>query len=42
MQQYRRTTPYPHTWEIPLTAAMVTGLVLVLAAHAGPRHRQRA
>ena len=33
MQQDRRTTPYPHTWEIPLTAAMVTGLVLVLAAH---------
>ncbi|MBM6402616.1 hypothetical protein [Phycicoccus sonneratiae] len=35
MQQDRRTTPYPHTWEIPLTAAMVTGLVLVLAAHVG-------
>ena len=33
MQQDRRTTPYPHTWEIPLTGAMVTGLVLVLAAH---------
>ena len=33
MQQDRRTTPYPRTWEIPLTAAMVTGLVLVLAAH---------
>ena len=35
MQQDRRTTPYPHTWEIPLTAAMVTGLALVLAAHVG-------
>ena len=33
MQQDRRTTPYPRTWEIPLTAAMVTGLVLVLGAH---------
>ena len=33
MQQDRRTTPYPRTWEIPLTGAMVTGLVLVLAAH---------
>ena len=33
MQQDRRTTPYPRTWEIPLTAAMVIGLVPVLAAH---------
>ena len=33
MQQDRRTTPYPRTWEIPLTAVMVTGLVLVLPAH---------
>ncbi len=34
MQQSRRTTPYPSTWEIPLGAAMAIGLVLVLAAHA--------
>ena len=33
MQQDRRTAPYPHTWEIPVTGAMVAGLVLVLAAH---------
>ena len=34
MQQSRRTTPYPYTWEIPLGAALAAGLVLVVAAHA--------
>ena len=34
MQQSRRTTPYPHTWEIPLGAALAVTLVLVVAAHA--------
>jgi len=34
MQQSRRTTPYPSTWEIPLGAALAIGGVLVLAAHA--------
>jgi len=33
MQQSRRTTPYPHTWEIPLTATITVVLTLVLAAH---------
>ncbi|KGN41053.1 hypothetical protein [Knoellia aerolata] len=33
MQQSRRTTPYPYTWEIPLAATLTIGLVLVLAAH---------
>ncbi len=33
MQQSRRTTPYPHTWEIPLTATITVILTLVLAAH---------
>ncbi len=34
MQQSRRTTPYPYTWEIPLGAVLVVTLVLVVAAHA--------
>ena len=34
MQQSRRSTPYPSTWEIPLGAGMAIVLVLVLAAHA--------
>jgi hypothetical protein len=33
MQQSRRTTPYPYTWEIPLTATITVILTLVLAAH---------
>jgi hypothetical protein len=33
MQQSRRTTPYPYTWEIPLTATITVVLTLVLAAH---------
>ena len=33
MQQSRRTTPYPYTWEIPLTATITVVLSLVLAAH---------
>ncbi len=33
MQQSRRTTPYPYTWEIPLTATLTVVLTLVLAAH---------
>ena len=35
MQQSRRTTPYPYTWEIPLAGALAVGLVLVVAAQAG-------
>ena len=34
MQQSRRTTPYPYTWEIPLGAVLAVTLVLVGAAHA--------
>ena len=34
MQQSRRTTPYPYTWEIPLVAVLAVTLVLVVAAHA--------
>jgi hypothetical protein len=34
MQQSRRTTPYPYTWEIPLGAALAITLVLAVAAHA--------
>lgn len=34
MQQSRRTTPYPYTWEIPLGAVLAITLVLVMAAHA--------
>ena len=34
MQQSRRTTPYPYTWEIPLGAVLAVTLVLVMAAHA--------
>ena len=34
MQQSRRTTPYPYTWEIPLGAILAVTLVLVVAAHA--------
>ncbi len=33
MQQSRRTTPYPYTWEIPLAATLTIGLILVLATH---------
>ena len=33
MQQSRRTTPYPYTWEIPLTATITVVTALVLAAH---------
>jgi len=33
MQQSRRSTPYPYTWEIPLTATITVILTLVLAAH---------
>ncbi len=33
MQQSRRTTPYPYTWEIPLTATITVVTILVLAAH---------
>jgi len=33
MQQSRRTTPYPYTWEIPLTATITVILTLVLSAH---------
>jgi hypothetical protein len=33
MQQSRRATPYPYTWEIPLTATITVVLTLVLAAH---------
>ena len=33
MQQSRRTTPYPYTWEIPLTATITVVLTLVLSAH---------
>ena len=32
MQQSRRSTPYPYTWEIPLAGALAVGLVLVVAA----------
>ena len=35
MQQSRRTTPYPTTWEIPLAVATAVILALVTAAHAG-------
>lgn len=34
MQQSRRSTPYPSTWEIPLGGALAVTLVLVVAAHA--------
>ena len=34
MQQSRRTTPYPYTWEIPLGVVLAITLVLVVAAHA--------
>ena len=34
MQQNRRTTPYPFTWELPLGAVMAVLLVLVLVAQA--------
>lgn len=34
MQQSRRTTPYPYSWEIPLGAVLAVTLVLVVAAHA--------
>ena len=33
MQQSRRTTPYPYTWEIPLTATITVVLTVVIAAH---------
>jgi len=33
MQQSRRTTPYPYTWEIPVTATITVVITLVLAAH---------
>ena len=33
MQQSRRTTPYPYTWEIPLTATITVVITLVVAAH---------
>ena len=33
MQQSRRTTPYPYTWEIPFTATITVVITLVLAAH---------
>ncbi len=33
MQQSRRTTPYPYTWEIPFTATITVVLTLVFAAH---------
>ncbi len=33
MQQSRRTTPYPFTWEIPLAAVLAIGLLVVVAAH---------
>jgi hypothetical protein len=33
MQQARRTTPYPYTWEIPLTATITVVTTLILAAH---------
>ncbi len=33
MQQNRRTTPYPFTWELPLGAVMAVLLVLILVAH---------
>jgi len=33
MQQSRRTTPYPYTWEIPLTGTITVVLTLVLSAH---------
>ena len=33
MQQSRRTTPYPYTWEIPLTATITVVLTLVVAVH---------
>jgi type IV secretion system protein VirD4 len=35
MQQSRRSTPYPSTWEIPLAAAATVTLALVVAAHTG-------
>ena len=35
MQQSRRSTPYPSTWEIPLAAATAVTLALVVAAHTG-------
>ena len=35
MQQSRRSTPYPSTWEIPLATATAVTLALVVAAHAG-------
>lgn len=34
MQQSRRTTPYPYTWEIPLSGILAITLVLIVAAHA--------
>ncbi len=33
MQQSRRTTPYPFTWELPLGVVVAVLLVLVLVAH---------
>jgi hypothetical protein len=33
MQQSRRSTPYPYTWEAPLTATITVVLTLVVAAH---------
>ena len=34
MQQSRRTTPYPFTWELPLGAVIAVLVVLVLVAQA--------
>lgn len=35
LQQQRRQTPYPHTWEIPALVAVTVGYLLTVGVHAG-------
>ncbi len=35
LQQQRRHTPYPHTWEIPALAAITIAYLLTVGVHAG-------
>lgn len=35
LQQQRRQTPYPHTWEIPTLAAVTIAYLLTVGVHAG-------
>ncbi len=35
LQQQRRQTPYPHTWEVPALAAVTIAYLLTVGVHAG-------